>query len=131
MPPSGGRGQGATAGRGGAGRGGAPSQGRGPGVVRNTTQQNIIAATTHSTHVAETQPAIVAAIVAPVAAAASVSVSSPTGTVGWGCGTTLAEKLKQAEIQKLLPPPLPVVQVIVVDQSEVSTMGKIDRVSLF
>lgn len=119
MPTSGGRGQGATAGRGGAGRGGAPSQGRGPSVVRNPTQQNIIAATAQTTHVAETQPAVVAAVVAPVAAAAPVSVSTSTGTVGWGCGTTLAEKLKQAEIQKLLPPPLPVVQVIVVDHSEV------------
>lgn len=67
---------------------------------------------------------VAAVTAAPAAASAQGSVSATTGTLGWGWGgTTLAEKLKQAEIQKLLPPtPAPAVvqvSVIVVDQSEV------------
>jgi hypothetical protein len=40
------------------------------------------------------------------------AVAGSSGSSGWGGGgMTLAEKLKQAEMQKLLPPPVPVVQI--------------------
>lgn len=69
-------------------------------------------------------PAAVAAVATGGWGAATTSAPTATavsgGSSGWGSGgTTLAEKLKQAEIQKLLPPPAPVVEVNVVDENEV------------
>lgn len=112
MPPSGGRGQGAggrgdrVSGRG----GGAPATGRGSSTARPVAA----AASSSQTQAPAYQPPAVTTAEQP-AVPAAVTVTAPSnGGSGWGWGgTTLAEKLKQAEIQKHLPPPAPVVQVIV------------------
>ena len=55
----------------------------------------------------------------PTASASANSAAVSTSSSGWGSGgTTLAEKLKLAEIQKLLPPPVPIVEVAAVDETE-------------
>ena len=116
MPPSGGRGQGAG-GRGDRvlGRGAGATTGRGASTTRP-----VAPAASSSQTTAPHQPPAVAATEQPVVSA-PVTVTAPApsnGGSGWGWGgTTLAEKLKQAEIQKLLPPPVPVVQVVVEEVS--------------
>lgn len=53
----------------------------------------------------------------PTATATASTVSS--GSSGWGKGgTTLADKIKLAEIQKLLPLPAPVVEVVALEETE-------------
>ena len=121
---SGGRGQGAGgrgAGDRGIGRGpGAPSAGRGASVPRSA------AAAPQQSHqstarVPVTEQSAVTASAAPLAVSAAPSAPiSSGGSSGWGSGgTTLAEKLKQAEIQKLSPPV--VIHQEVVEESEVTS----------
>lgn len=108
MPPAGGRGQGAAGGRGdrpmnsgGRGGGGASASfaGRGSSVSRPA---------------APSQPAQNQGWNQPQTSQPTFEQPTATtpssGSSGWGSGgVTLAEKLKQAEIQKLLPPPTPVI----------------------
>lgn len=114
MPPSGGRGQGAG-GRGDrvSGRGAGASAGRGA----STTRPVALAASSSQTTAPHQTPAVTATEQPVVSAPVAVPVAAPApsnGGSGWGWGgTTLAQKLKQAEIQKNLPPPAPVVQVVV------------------
>ena len=137
MPPAAGRGQGAATGRGGdrAGGRGAPAPGRGASASRPVpvpapqaaAQQQAAAPTSSATPVEVQQ----IAVSAPVVASVPVSVPTSNGASGWGRdGTTLAAKLKQAEIQRLLPPPAPVVHIEVVDQTEVSQYRERTRCTL-
>lgn len=105
MPPAGGRGQG-SGGRGDrvSGRGAGAPSGRGASTSRPAAP----AAPLQNQTPAQ-QPVAVPEQAAPVPTPAASN-----GGTGWGWGgpTSLAEKLKQAEIQKLLPPPAPVVQIV-------------------
>ena len=110
MPPSGGRGQGAG-GRGErvSGRGLGASQGRGSSAARPAAAAIAPAPTP------AVQPA---AVVAPVTEQPTSNSAPTNGASGWGWGgTTLAQKLKQAEIQKLLPTPVPVPEILVEEVS--------------
>lgn len=113
-PQSGGRGQGAG-GRGGGG--GDRAVGRGAGISgagRNTNPPRLTAAQSAQS----SQSAAPAAVpdqsdsptpaTVPAASSAPAAPTTSTGSTGWGSGgKTLAEKLKQAEIQKLAPPAQP------------------------
>jgi hypothetical protein len=105
MPPAGGRGQG-SGGRGDrvSGRGAGAPSGRG-----SSTSRPAAPAAPVQNQTPAQQPVAVPEQVAPASTPAASN-----GATGWGWGgpTSLAEKLKQAEIQKLLPPPAPVVQIV-------------------
>ena len=133
-PQTGGRGPGGRGDRvGGRGPGGATS-GRGTSVARPTvsTSHQPTARSGDSAIVDHpvSQPAVVsgwgsptatvtATASAPTIAASASSTAASTSSSGWGSGgTTLAEKLKLAEIQKLLPPPVLVVVVAAVEEME-------------
>ena len=105
MPPAGGRGQG-SGGRGDrvSGRGAGPPPGRGSSISRPAAP---------AAPVQNQSPAQQSVAVSEQVAPAPTPAAS-NGATGWGWGgpTSLAEKLKQAEIQKHLPPPAPVVQIV-------------------
>lgn len=110
MPPSGGRGQGAG-GRGErvSGRGLGASQGRGSSATRPAA-----AAATATVAPAPTPATQPVATVTPVVEPPLSNSAPSNGASGWGWGgTTLAQKLKQAEIQKLLPTPVPAPEIVV------------------
>lgn len=114
MPPSGGRGQG-SGGRGErvSGRGLGASQGRGSSAARP-------AAATVTIAPAPTPAIQPVAAVTPVAEQPLSNSAPSNGASGWGWGgTTLAQKLKQAEIQKLLPTPVPAPEVVVEEVSHI------------
>lgn len=118
MSIAGGRGQG-IAGRGDRAMGRAPSgppPGRGASITRPSPTANS----------AQNQPvAPVAWDNQPAAVAIVASTASTGGLKGWGTGgLTLAEKLKQAEIQKSLPP------VVVVVVEEVLPSEEIEEVCI-
>lgn len=104
MPPAGGRGQG-SGGRGDrvSGRGAGAPSGRGASTSRPAAPAAPIQNQTPAQ-----QPVAV-----PEQAAPAPTPAASNGATGWRWGgPTLAEKLKQAEIQKHLPPPAPVVQIV-------------------
>lgn len=121
---AGGRGQGAGgrgAGDRGSGRGsGSSGAGRGPSVSRSTAPSS-----TGSQSTLRSSPSDQIAAVTPALVATPPPQAAPTsfvGSSGWGSGgTTLAEKLKLAEIQKLLPPPAPQTITASVAENEVHT----------
>ena len=64
-----------------------------------------------------------AAAVAPVTEQPSSNSAPSNGASGWGWGgTTLAQKLKQAEIQKLLPTPVPVPEILVEEVNSIALL---------
>ena len=111
-PQSGGRGQGAG-GRGGGDR----AVGRGAGISgasRSTNPPRLTAVQPAQSIQAAVPAAIAEQSDAPTPVTLPSATSAPTappassGSTGWGSGgKTLAEKLKQAEIQKLAPSTLP------------------------
>ena len=121
MPPSGGRGQG-SGGRGErvSGRGLGASQGRGSSAARPAAA--LVA-------LVPTQAVQPAAATTPVTEQPSSNSAPSNGASGWGWGgTTLAQKLKQAEIQKSLPAPVPAPEILA---EEVSLLVRLQTFCLF
>ena len=120
---SGGRGQGAGgrgAGDRGIGRGlGASSAGRGASAPRSAAPAPQLNHQSTARAALPEQSAVTGSV-APLAVSAAPSAPIVSGgSSGWGSGgTTLAEKLKQAEIQKLAP--RPAAQQEIVEESEVT-----------
>jgi hypothetical protein len=122
-PQSGGRGQGAG-GRGGGDR----SVGRGAGISgagRSTNPPRLTAVQSAQSSQSAAPAAVPDQSDSPTPAAVPGASSAPTapttstGSTGWGSGgKTLAEKLKQAEIQKLAPQAQP--EISNLDRSGVS-----------
>jgi hypothetical protein len=135
-PQSGGRGQGAG-GRGGGDR----AVGRGAGISgagRNTNPPRLTAVQSAQSSQSAAPAAVPDQSDSPTPAAVPVASSAPTapttstGSSGWGSGgKTLAEKLKQAEIQKLAPPAQP--EISNLDRSGVSlyAYSNISSISAF
>ena len=108
-PQSGGRGQGAG-GRGGGDR----AVGRGAGISgagRNTNPPRLTAVQSAQSNQSAAPAAISdqsdapTPVTMPPTSSAATALPASSGSSGWGSGgKTLAEKLKQAEIQKLAPP---------------------------